>query len=207
MAKSESSLLSIIEQLAEFDTALLANTIGYIDPTPAEEIYMGGSIASVTPALGPTVGLAVTCEVDSSTPGAKADWEPYYRLLEEMAENPNPMILVAKAVGSRPDHECVLGDGMAKELHVAGFVGLVTDGGVRDVEGLLDDPLCRLLPIPHGPPLRGAVRKARPAGRSRRHHGEDRGYHPCQCRWCHQDSASLPGSASGTGRGDARFRE
>ena len=48
----------LLEQLEEFDTALLANTIGYIDATPAEQWYMGGMIRSLTPALGPAVGVA-----------------------------------------------------------------------------------------------------------------------------------------------------
>ena len=56
------------EELREFDTALLANTMGYSDQTPAHEIYMGGSIRSVTPTLGPTAGIAVTCEIDCSSP-------------------------------------------------------------------------------------------------------------------------------------------
>jgi regulator of RNase E activity RraA len=134
------SLLSIIQQLKEFDTALLANTIGSIDPTPVHEFYMGGSIASVTPTIGPTVGVAMTCEVDSSSPDNVADWEPYYEQITAMEQSEEPIVWVAKCVGSRPDHECVLGDGMAKILSCAGCVGIVTDGGVRDVEGLLTVP-------------------------------------------------------------------
>jgi regulator of RNase E activity RraA len=134
------SLTSLIEQLRDFDTALIANTIGTIDPTPAHEFYMGGSIVSLTPALGPTVGVAMTCEIDTSTPGSKPQMEPYYELLRAMERSEAPVVLVAKVAGSRPDHECVLGDGMAKMMYSLGCVGAVTDGGVRDIEGILTVP-------------------------------------------------------------------
>src|ERR1700722_5336162 len=134
------SLLSIIQQLSDYDTALVANTIGYLDPTPEQEWYMGGSIASITPALGPTVGQAVTIEVATSTPNNAGDFEPLYDQVKAMEKTNLPKVLVVKAVGSRPDHECVLGDGLAKMLYSVGCVGMVTDGGVRDVEALLGIP-------------------------------------------------------------------
>ena len=134
------SIKTLIEQLGDFDTALIANTIGYIDKTPVHEWYMGGSIASQTPSVGPTVGIAMTCEVDSSTPVGAPGLELYYELLEAIKQSGMPVVVIAKAVGSRPDHECIIGDGMAKMFNSVGCVGFVTDGGVRDIEGILTVP-------------------------------------------------------------------
>ena len=80
------SLVDLLHELQEFDTALIANTIGYIDKTPPHEFYMGNSIQSVTPTLGPTVGIAVTCQLDSSTPGNQANPEPHLQQLEQILE-------------------------------------------------------------------------------------------------------------------------
>ncbi|MFN0168332.1 MAG: RraA family protein [Bryobacteraceae bacterium] len=134
------SLTNLLHQLMEYDSALLANTIGYIDPTPAHEIYMGGSIECQTPAISPLVGIAVTCEMDSSSPGGEWQMEPFYEQVEQMREMKEPVVWVVKAVGSRPDHECILGDGMAKSLYSVGCAGVVTDGGLRDVAGFMTIP-------------------------------------------------------------------
>ena len=134
------SLTTLLNKLGEFETALIADTIGFVDSTPPHEYYMGGSIQSVTTPIGPTVGVAMTCELDSSTPNNDPDVAPYLRQLDQIYQCPEPVVWVVKTVGTRPDHECVLGDGMANELYAAGCIGVVTDGGVRDVAGLLRIP-------------------------------------------------------------------
>jgi len=145
-------LLELIEGLRDFDTALLANTLDHTDPTPAHEFYMAGSIQSVTPTLGPTVGVAVVCELDSSSPHGQPSVDDFYRQLDQMRKMAMPSVWVVKTTGERPEHECVLGDGMAKTLYSVGCVGAVTDGGVRDINGLLTVPFaayCRGKTIHH----------------------------------------------------------
>ena len=132
--------LAQLQSLREYDTALLANTLGYIDPSPLHEMYLGGSIQSQTPELGPIVGLAATCKFDSSSPGSKGHGDPFYDQLQRMSEMELPTVWVVETVGSRPDHECVTGDGMAKLLHAAGCQGVITNGYCRDVAGCMTVP-------------------------------------------------------------------
>ena len=134
------SLTATLRDLQEFDAALIANTLIYIDPTPAEDIYLGGSIACQTPGMGPMVGVAVTCELDSSSPGGTFGMDAYYEQLDQISKITEPVVWVVKTVGSRPDHECIMGDGMAKLLYAAGCIGVVTDGGLRDVAGFASVP-------------------------------------------------------------------
>jgi 4-hydroxy-4-methyl-2-oxoglutarate aldolase len=139
--KNQDALKQTLAALREFDGALLANTVGYIDPTPAHECYMGGSIQPMTRMEGSTIGVAVTCEMDSSSPNRAAEVDGFWRQLDEIQATGLPVIWVVKSIGPRPDHECVAGDGMGKALHASGCVGIVTDGRVRDLKGLAGIPL------------------------------------------------------------------
>jgi regulator of RNase E activity RraA len=134
------NLPDIFARLREYDTALLANTISYIDPTPPELLYMGRTIRCLTPELAPVIGVAFTAEMDTSTPGQTATTDLFWQQMEEMRNADFPVLWVVKTSGARPDHECVLGDGMAKTLFSCGCIGVVTDGGVRDVIGMRSIP-------------------------------------------------------------------
>ncbi len=140
-AKRFANLSRTLAALCEFDGALLANTIGYIDPTPAHECYLSGTIQPVNPCAGSITGVAVTCEMDSSSPDQIGNVDGFWQQLDEIKAMQLPAIWVVKSVGPRPEHECVAGDGMGKALHAAGCVGIVTDGRVRDLKGLAGIPL------------------------------------------------------------------
>lgn len=127
-----------LQRLAEYDTALLANLMRFVDDTPAHLWYMSHDIGALLPSVGPTVGVAVTCELDTSTPDHESDGnaDGFWSQLDQMERMDVPTVWVVKCVGSRPQHECIMGDGMGKLLRAAGCVGVVTDGGLRDLDGL-----------------------------------------------------------------------
>jgi len=80
------------------------------------------------------VGYAFTSEWDPSrTTAQSVPWESYYLSL---GETPSPLIAVMKDVDSRPGRGATFGDNMAAIHKMAGVVGVVVDGTVRDIEGI-----------------------------------------------------------------------
>jgi regulator of RNase E activity RraA len=125
----------LIEQLTDCATALVCNAE---DLLGIEVPYMDQTIKCLSPGLPPLVGEAVTIKLDSSTPGNKADAEPYFNMLDAMSKKDIPQVVVIQTVGIDKSRECAAGDGMAKTMISAGAVGLVTDGGIRDIKDILN---------------------------------------------------------------------
>jgi regulator of RNase E activity RraA len=86
------------------------------------------------PDLPPVVGYAVTCTDDSSTP-LKGSGRGYEALYEAIEAAPKPVIVIFKSHvdGKRSLH---MGEVMAATMSRLGAVGVVTDGGVRDLAGV-----------------------------------------------------------------------
>jgi len=126
--------LSLIEQLREFETALITEAMTAMGMPNTETLYTGSDIRRLTSPSGPMVGVALTLEVDTSTPGKAPDasglWESYAWLQQSAL----PVVVMMKCTGAELKRECVAGDGMAKIFRAYGARGIVTDGGVRDLE-------------------------------------------------------------------------
>ena len=129
--------LALIEQLHEFETPAVAESLGALGCPETHRYYMGGHIKLLTGTPQPMVGVALTLEADTSSPNLKVDPTVLHdRGFSEVQSMTVPVVLVIKAVGSRPDHECVLGDGLAKLAKSVGVCGFVTNGGARDLAGV-----------------------------------------------------------------------
>jgi 4-hydroxy-4-methyl-2-oxoglutarate aldolase len=128
--------IALIEQLSEFETALVAEATGAMGGREPEKYYTGNDVRLLTDISEPMVGVALTFTGDTSTPANTADVEDLYKGYELIRQSSLPTVVVMKAVGSRPNHECMLGDGMAKTLKSYGSCGFISDGGARDINGI-----------------------------------------------------------------------
>ena len=123
-----------LEDLKNIDTPTVANAVETHPNRLNTEACMGWNIKCQFPDLGVMVGQAVTATFNTTTTGKPRSRSVWYECLKVIDSMPVPAVIVAKDVGPRPLHGCHFGDGMANVSKKLGAVGLVTDGGVRDVE-------------------------------------------------------------------------
>ncbi len=124
-----------LRELTAMDSATVANAVERFKVRGSTEGYMGMDIRCQFPEFGVMAGYAVTATVDSTTPGRPMPpGEGHMRLFEAVAASPNPVVVVLKDVSTRPSHSCLFGDVVAAVFHRLGVVGVVADGGVRDLE-------------------------------------------------------------------------
>jgi 4-hydroxy-4-methyl-2-oxoglutarate aldolase len=144
-----------IAALRAIDSPTIANAIETFALRPRVEGFVGQDIRSVYPDLPPMVGYALTCTVDSTTEGRSGIG--FNRLYARLATAPKPAVVVMQDVGPHPQRSCHAGEIMASVMRRLGAVGILTNGGLRDVHqvrALQDFQLfCSGLVVSHGNPI------------------------------------------------------
>ncbi|MBI2113520.1 MAG: RraA family protein [candidate division NC10 bacterium] len=125
-----------LEELRSVDSPTVANAIEAFKVRDDTQGFMGMDIPCLTPEFGVMVGYAVTATADSMTPGRARDRKGHMRLFDAIAASPKPAVLVVQDVGPKRTHACFLGDVIASLSSRLGAIGIVTDGGVRDLDGV-----------------------------------------------------------------------
>ncbi len=125
----------ILEALTCIDSPTISNAIESFqvrDPTTG---YASMDIRCLTTDLPPMAGYAFTVTADSTTAlPRRANREP--ELYEALLAAPKPAIVVIKDVGPVPARSCHAGDNLSSIFQRLGAVGLITDGGIRDLSGI-----------------------------------------------------------------------
>jgi regulator of RNase E activity RraA len=125
-----------LAELRSVDSPTVANAIEAFKVRDDTQGFLGMDILCHTPEFGVMVGYAVTATANSMTPGRARDRKGHFKLFEAVAAAPKPSVLIIKEVGPRRTHSCFLGDVIATITKRLGAIGIVTDGGVRDLEGV-----------------------------------------------------------------------
>ena len=125
-----------LEELRSVDSPTVANAIEAFRVRDDTQGFLGMDIRCLTPEFGVMAGYAVTATADSMAPGRSRDRRGHMRLFEAIAASPKPAVLVIHDVGPSRSHACFLGDVIASLSRRLGAIGIVTDGGVRDLDGV-----------------------------------------------------------------------
>ena len=131
-----SSVSPISEQDLAFlkgvDSPTISNAIEPFKVRDRTEGFIGGEVQALFPEMPPMVGMALTVTM-TNTPGDIAGRENYWRMYEALSQMPAPSVLVVQDVSGAPSRCALAGEVMATMAMRVGAVGMVTDGGLRDV--------------------------------------------------------------------------
>lgn len=144
-----------LDALKRIDSPTIANAIETFKVRPRVAGYVGYDIRCIFPDLPPTVGYAVTCTVDSTTEGRTGIG--FNALYEILVNAPKPAIIVMQDAGNDRLHSCHAGEVMTTTMKRLGAVGILTDGGLRDVREVAAlggfQYFCAGLVVSHGNPI------------------------------------------------------
>lgn len=122
-----------LDFLRGVDSPTIANAIEPFKVRDRCEGFIGGTVRCMFPELGVMLGYALTVTM-TSKPGPVASRDGYWRMWEALERAPSPSVVVVQDVSGAPSRCAYFGEVMATLAKRLGAVGIVTDGGVRDVD-------------------------------------------------------------------------
>jgi 4-hydroxy-4-methyl-2-oxoglutarate aldolase len=127
----------ILEQLRAIDTCTVSNAIERLDIRLRNEGFADSSVRCLSPQLAPMVGYAVPGRIRTSEAPTTRHW--YYRSMDwwhYILTIPAPRVIVMQDVDERPGLGALFGEIHANIGRALDCIGYVTNGTVRDLQGL-----------------------------------------------------------------------
>jgi regulator of RNase E activity RraA len=118
--------------LKSVDSPTIANAVEVFNLRDRTVGFIGGQVKSLFTDLGVMVGQALTVTVGNPS-GPVAGRDGYWKMWEALEQMPSPAVLVMQDVSGAPSRCAYAGEVMATMAQQLGAVGMVTDGGYRDV--------------------------------------------------------------------------
>jgi regulator of RNase E activity RraA len=118
--------------LREIDSPTIANAIEGFNVRDRVDGFIGGNVRCLFPELPTLVGHALTVTV-TNRPGPILGRQGFWAMWEALEAMPHPAVLVMQDMSGLPHRVAYCGEVMATYATRLGAVGLITDGGVRDL--------------------------------------------------------------------------
>ncbi len=123
----------LIEFLRTVDSPTLANAVETLHLQPRDKGFTPLQVRCLFPELGRLCGYAITAQVETVTQLHPTEERTFLELFQAVADSPKPAVVAFQEIGGHADYSAHSGEIMATAFSRLGAVGLVTDGGVRDV--------------------------------------------------------------------------
>jgi 4-hydroxy-4-methyl-2-oxoglutarate aldolase len=136
-----------VEFLRSVDSPTLANAIELLEVRDRTRGFVGGQARCFFPRLAPMVGRAVTVQM-TNAPGPVASRRGYWEMWEHLRRQGSPSVIVVQDVSGEPHRVAYWGEVMTTIALRLGAVGLLTDGGVRDLDEVEDLGFQYFAPFP-----------------------------------------------------------
>lgn len=122
-----------LDWLRSVDSPTMANAIEPFNVRDRSEGFIGGAVRCMFPDLGAMVGYALTVTM-TSVAGPPPGREGYWKMWRALEQAPKPAVMVVQDVSGAPTRCAYFGEVMATLAQRLGAIGIVSDGGVRDVD-------------------------------------------------------------------------
>lgn len=125
---------SVLDELRAWNTPSISNAIELFNVQPRNEGFASGAIRCIFPHFPVMVGYAVTATIRAASqppPDARAR---ILALYDHVLSIPGPKVVVIKDLDDPPAVGSFWGEVNGNTFKAHGCIGVVTDGGVRDVD-------------------------------------------------------------------------
>jgi regulator of RNase E activity RraA len=128
-----------LQELRAIDSPTIANAIEYFKVRPRVSGYCGANVRLLTNTPGVMLGYAVTCKGDSTTEDKdRREHTELYRAIANIQPLPAVVVIGDDGDPSKINLSCHAGEMMATTMKRVGAVGLVTNGGLRDIREITE---------------------------------------------------------------------
>jgi regulator of RNase E activity RraA len=123
-----------LEILRQFNSPTVSNAIEVFNVRPRNQGFMNSEVRCIFPEMGVMVGYAVTAKIRAAERAAPGKAVPPSTHWEKIVQVPAPRVVVVQDLDDPPAVGSLWGEVNSNIHRALGCVGVVTDGGVRDID-------------------------------------------------------------------------